>query len=129
MPKRILIVDDECHVRILLEHALTPLMDEGVEVLVAKSAQEALSEASRAAPDLVFVDASMPDMSGSELCQRLRSEPTTRNAHIVVLAEKHQENEMRRCLTAGANDSVVKPFDPDDVLRCAGQALAVPFAQ
>jgi CheY-like chemotaxis protein len=125
MSKRILIVDDERHVRTLLETALEVFEDYDVEVGSHESAEAAERAIGVAAPDLVVLDLSMPDASGLDLCRRIRSAPETRGTRVVMLAEKAEEADRERCLAAGADEFVVKPFDPDLVIGAVARILEI----
>jgi len=125
MSKRILIVDDQRHVSTLLESALEPLLELGVELAVTQSGEEALVAASERAPDLALIDANMPGISGYELCERLQDAPSGTPPHVILLVEKGQEADRARALEAGADDFLVKPFDPDDVLERVSAVLGL----
>ena len=125
MSKRILIVDDQRHVTTLLESALEPLLDLGVELAVTQSGEDALAAAAERSPDLALVDANMPGLSGYELCRRLLEAPSAFPPHVIILLEKGQEADRARALEAGADDFLVKPFDPDDVLGRVSAVLGL----
>jgi CheY-like chemotaxis protein len=125
MPKRILIVDDQRHVRTLLESALEPLLDLGVELAVSESGTEAIAAAEERAPDLALVDWNMPGVSGLQVCAALRRLEPLQPTYIIVLGEKGRESERLEALAAGADDFAVKPFDPDDVLDRVAGALGL----
>ena len=77
MEKKILIVDDEAHIRMLIEQTLEDLEDEGVEIITATNGEEALDAIKTEKPNLVFLDVMMPKMSGFEVCQMVKNEPST----------------------------------------------------
>ncbi|MCI0614505.1 response regulator, partial [bacterium] len=68
MNQKILIVDDEAHLRMLIEQTLEDLQDEGVELLTAGNGEEALETIKAEKPNLVFLDVMMPKMSGFDVC-------------------------------------------------------------
>ena len=74
MPRRIIIVDDEQHIRLLIEQALEELEEEGVELLTAADGEEALALVERLRPDLVFLDIMMPKRNGFEVCRAIKQE-------------------------------------------------------
>jgi DNA-binding response OmpR family regulator len=125
MTKRILIVDDERHIRTLLESALEPLLDLGVEVAVAQSGHEALGAASERSPDLALIDANLSGISGYELCRRLLELPTATPPYVILLGEKGNVADGPRAAEAGADDFILKPFDPDDVLERVSKILGL----
>lgn len=122
MPK-ILIVDDEPHIRALLEQTLEELEDEGVEILSAENGEDALNTINQEIPDLVFLDVMMPKMSGFEVCSRVKSESVTSNVCIVLLTAKGQEVDKKKGYEAGADIYITKPFNPDEVLDKAREII------
>ena len=73
--KKILIVDDEAHIRLLIQQTLEDLEDEGIEILSADNGTDAIQLAKQAAPQLIFLDVMMPNMDGLQVCQAIRQEP------------------------------------------------------
>lgn len=128
MPGKILIVDDEVHIRMLLEQTLEDLEEEsGVTLLTAASGEEGLELIRRETPDVVFLDIMMPRMSGYEVCRKLREDPARyAGVSIVLLTAKGQEVDRRQGLELGAKRYMTKPFDPDDVLQTAKSLLGMP---
>jgi len=109
---RILLVDDEPALRELLRATF-----EGADVTVEEAASGVEAEAlvRRSRPDVIVLDLRMPGMSGTELCARLKAEPTTASIPIVLLTGADVE-EARRAKRAGAAALVRKPFSPLDLL-------------
>lgn len=100
----ILIVDDEEDIRDLLD---LHLRREGFETLVAANAQEGL-ELARKGPSLVVLDLMLPDLSGTEVCRRLRADPSTANIPVIMLTAKGEEIDRVVGFEVGADDYVVK---------------------
>ena len=75
MSKKLLIVDDEPHIRLLLEQTLEELEDHDVEILTATNGLEALETIRSEKPNLVFLDVMMPKMNGYEVCQHIKGDP------------------------------------------------------
>ena len=125
MSKAILIVDDEVHIRVLMEQTLEDLEDEGVELLTATDGVEALERIKTARPDLVFLDVMMPRMNGFEVCQAIKQDADIQDTYIIMLTAKGQEFDQQRGYEAGANLYMTKPFDPDEVLEKATEILAM----
>jgi DNA-binding response OmpR family regulator len=124
MPGKILIVDDEVHIRMLLEQTLEELEEEsGVEILSAQNGEEGLELIRSQKPDVVFLDIMMPKLNGYEVCQRVKEDPEAANIGIVLLTAKGQEVDRRQGLELGASRYMTKPFDPDEVLRVAKELL------
>jgi DNA-binding response OmpR family regulator len=125
MSKKILIVDDEPHIRALLEQALEDLEDEGVELLTAGNGLDAWAMAQKESPDLMILDVMMPQMSGYEVCERVKSEPTLDNVYIIMLTAKGQAMDRQRGEQVGADEYVTKPFDPDYLIERAEAVLGI----
>jgi two-component system alkaline phosphatase synthesis response regulator PhoP len=125
MPKRILIVDDEPHIRTLLEQTLEDLEDLGVELSTASDGLEAWQTAQKTVPDLVILDVMMPHMSGYEVCERIRAEPDLNGTYIIMLTAKGQQVDRLQAQQVGADEYITKPFDPDYLIRRAEEVLGV----
>lgn len=124
--RHILVVDDEPQITRVLR---TTLSGHGYVVRTAGDGDEALEIIRGWAPDLVITDLSMPNMSGLELCQRLRAKS---HVPIIVLSVRGEENVKVEALDTGADDYVTKPFNLDELLarvraglRRAGMSLEV----
>ena len=113
MSSRVLIVEDEPDIRELVVHHLKR---EGYQVSVAASGEEALRQVQASPPDLVLLDLMMPAMNGLEVCRRLRQDPVTASLPIVMLTAKGDEIDRVLGLEIGADDYVVKPFSPKELL-------------
>jgi phosphate regulon transcriptional regulator PhoB len=113
MPSRVLIVEDEPDIRELVVHHLKR---EGYQVSAAASGEDALRQVRAAPPDLVLLDLMMPAMDGLEVCRRLRQDPATASLPIVMLTAKGDEVDRVLGLEIGADDYVVKPFSPKELL-------------
>lgn len=124
MPK-ILIVDDEPHIRLLLEQTLMELEDQGVELLLADNGEAALETIKQEKPELVFLDVMMPKMNGFDVCQKVKRELGMSDIYIVMLTAKGQEFDRQRGEQVGANVYMTKPFDPDELLAKATQVLGL----
>jgi two-component system, OmpR family, alkaline phosphatase synthesis response regulator PhoP len=123
MSKKLLIVDDEAHIRMLLEQTLEDLEDDGVEFLMADNGEQALQIIEGEKPDLVLLDVMMPRMNGMEVCQRVKQNPKLDNVYIIILTAKGQEVDKQKGLDVGANRYMTKPFDPDEILDIARDVL------
>lgn len=128
MPGKILIIDDEIHIRMLLEQTLEDLEEEhGVAILTAANGEEGLALIRKEKPDLVFLDIMMPKLSGYEVCRRVMEDPALAGRlNIVLLTAKGQEVDRRQGLELGARQYMTKPFDPDEVLQTARSLLGIP---
>ena len=125
MEKKILIVDDEAHIRMLIEQTLEELEDEGVEFLTAENGEIALEIIQKENPELVFLDVMMPKMNGMEVCRRVKKELALDNVFIVLLTAKGQELDRQRGQEVGADVYMTKPFDPEIILSKAKEVLGI----
>ena len=124
MPK-ILIVDDEPFIRILLEQVLEELEEEGVELISADNGETALEIIARETPELVFLDVMMPKMNGFDVCHQVKNELGLSEVYIVLLTAKGQEFDKQKGADAGADIYMTKPFNPDDLLAKARAVLGL----
>ena len=121
--RSVLIVDDEAHIRALLEQTLEELEDEGVELMTAADGAAALALIAAERPDLVFLDVMMPRMNGYEVCRAVRSDLGLTDVTIVLLTAKGQDADRVQGLAVGADEFRTKPFDPDEILDLARARL------
>lgn len=124
MDKKLLIVDDEPHIRMLIEQTLEDLEDEGVELLFAENGEQALQIIQEEKPNLVFLDVMMPKMNGMEVCQKVKKELNLNDVYIILLTAKGQEVDRQKGLDMGADRYMTKPFDPDEMLAIAEEILS-----
>jgi DNA-binding response OmpR family regulator len=125
MCKKILIVDDEPHIRLLLEQTLEDLEDEGIELLTANDGESALEIIKEVKPELVFLDVMMPRMNGFDVCQKVKNELDMTDVYIVMLTAKGQEFDKKKGLGVGADIYMTKPFNPDEVVEKAREILCI----
>ena len=125
MNPTILIVDDEAHLRMLLQQTLEELEDEGVDLLTATNGEEAVSVVENHHPDLIFLDVTMPRLDGFEVCRRVKQEMDLTGTYVVLLTAKGQAYDREQGLAAGADLYMTKPFDPDELLRRAREVLGL----
>jgi two-component system, OmpR family, alkaline phosphatase synthesis response regulator PhoP len=125
MSKKLLIVDDEPHIRQLLSQTLEDLEDEGVEIFTAKDGVEALEVIQAESPNLVLLDVMMPRMNGFDVCHQVKNELKMTDVYIIMLTAKGQESDRQRSQTVGADHFMTKPFDPDEVLQKSQEVLGL----
>lgn len=123
MSGSVLIVDDEQHIRLLIEQTLEDLIDEGVELYTAADGDEALTVIEAQRPSLVFLDLMMPKRNGLEVCRTVRGNLGLADTYIVLLTAKGAAHDREAGLAAGANRYLTKPFDPDELLEIAHAVL------
>jgi diguanylate cyclase (GGDEF)-like protein len=113
MPETILVVDDDPDIARFVE---VNLRSAGYDVSVASDGEQALEKAASLRPDLVLLDVMMPRIDGFEVAQRLRRNPQTASTSIIMLTAKALSTDKVLGLTAGADDYIIKPFDPIELL-------------
>ena len=121
----VLIVDDEQHIRLLIEQTLEELEDEGVELQTAPDGEMALDVVRTHRPELVFRDVMMPKLNGFEVCRAIKSDLGLAGTTVVMLTAKGQAYDREEGLSAGADRYLTKPFDPDELLAVAREALGL----
>jgi two-component system alkaline phosphatase synthesis response regulator PhoP len=126
MTMKILIVDDEPHLRTLIQQSLEELEDEGVDLFTASNGEEALETILEEKPNLVFLDVMMPKKNGFDVCNTVKNELGLSQIHIVLLTAKGQEFDRQRGLEVGADLYMTKPFDPDALVAQARSVLGLP---
>jgi two-component system, OmpR family, phosphate regulon response regulator PhoB len=113
MKPSVLVAEDESALVTLLRYNLER---EGYRVLVATDGEEALLVAAEEKPDLVLLDWMLPQLSGIEVCRRLRNRQETRNVPIIMLTARGEESDRIRGLDTGADDYLTKPFSMMELL-------------
>jgi DNA-binding response OmpR family regulator len=126
MERKLLIVDDEPHIRMLLQQTLEELEDEDVVFLTAENGEEAVEIIQAEKPQLVFLDVMMPKMNGMEVCRRVKKEWGLDEVFIVLLTAKGQEMDRQKGQEVGADVYMTKPFDPEAILAKAREVLGLP---
>jgi two-component system chemotaxis response regulator CheY len=111
----ILVVDDDASIRKLISMTLEDVA--GFRLREARDGQEALEAAVQERPEIVFLDYQMPRLDGVETCRRLRSDPVTADATIVMLTGMSDGHSHERAVAAGADLFLTKPFSPLQLLR------------
>jgi DNA-binding response OmpR family regulator len=122
---KILIVDDEPHLRMLIQQTLEELEDEGVELLTAADGEQALTTIRDETPELVLLDVMMPKKNGFDVCHAVKNELGMKGVHIILLTAKGQEFDRQRGQEVGADLYMTKPFDPDALLEKARSVLGI----
>jgi DNA-binding response OmpR family regulator len=111
--KKILIADDNENIRDALAYLLE---DEGFQLWIAKDGVDALQKARDVHPDILLLDIMMPKMNGYDVCRAIKKDPELKNIYIIMLTAKGQVAEQERGKEVGANEYVVKPFSPREIL-------------
>ncbi|MFC3568266.1 phosphate regulon transcriptional regulator PhoB [Paracoccus sp. TOH] len=103
----VLVVEDEGAQREVLKYNLE---SEGFQVVMAENGDEAMLLVAEEQPDLIVLDWMLPNVSGIEICRRVKADPSTRQIPIIMLSARSEEVDRVRGLETGADDYVVKPY-------------------
>jgi len=110
----VLVVDDDPDVCDLVTYKLE---QSGFDVRRASDGDAALREVAKKVPDLVLLDVMMPGVSGLEVLERWRKDEATAAMPVIMVTAKAQENDVERGFELGADDYVIKPFSPRELVR------------
>jgi len=113
MRPAVLVVEDETALLTLLRYNLEK---EGFTVSAAHDGEEALLQLKEAKPDAVLLDWMLPRVSGIEVCRQIRRTPAWRDLPVIMLTARGEEGDRVRGLDSGADDYVVKPFSPNELI-------------
>jgi len=122
MTKKILVVDDEPAIARLVRMSLSM---EGFEVREAKDGEQALAMLAEWTPDLVVLDVMMPGMTGYDVCARLKKDSRALAVKVVFLTARGNSGDAQQGFAVGADDYMIKPFDPDELLAKVRGMLGV----
>ena len=111
---RILIAEDEKDIRELITYTLKFA---GHEVFPTANGEEAVQMAGQILPDLIVLDVRMPRLTGYEACIQIKADASTRDIPVVFLSAKGQESEVKTGMEAGAEEYILKPFSPEQLVE------------
>jgi DNA-binding response OmpR family regulator len=111
---KILIAEDERDIRELVSFSL---QFGGFTVVQAANGAEAVEYAQKEMPDLILMDVRMPKMTGYEACRQMKTMESVRDIPVVFLSAKGQESEIQTGLEVGAEEYILKPFAPDELVK------------
>lgn len=117
----ILVVDDDPDIRDLVSFKLEQM---GHQVTTENDGEGGLAAAIAERPDMVLLDVMMPKLTGIEVCQKLRDNAETAHVPIILITAKAQEFDIERGFAAGADDYIVKPFSPRELVSRVEAAAA-----
>ena len=123
MPK-ILIADDEPSLRLLVKATLSA--NKSFEIIEAVDGNEALLKAQNESPDLILLDVMMPNLSGFEVCERLKNDPKTKKTIIIMLTAKGQQSDRDWAISVGTDYFLTKPFSPIELYNLIEKILSTP---
>ena len=110
---KILVAEDERDIRELIAFTLRFA---GFDVKLAKNGAEAVEMVDVENPDLIILDVRMPKMTGYEACRKIKADPGTKDTPVMILSAKGQEVEIQQGLESGADEYILKPFVPDELV-------------
>ena len=130
MPKKVLITEDETHIKALLVQTLETAFedyidDEELEIFEAIDGEEGLQIAKQERPDLIFLDLMLPKKDGFEVCQEIKKDRRLKNTYIIMLSAKGQAVDKKKGLAVGANEYVTKPFNPAIIVSKVEEILGI----
>ena len=108
----VLLIEDEEHIRTIVEYNLK--MD-GIEVYLAEDGPTGLNIAKTKEPDVILLDWMLPGMDGLKVLEKLKADQRTKSIPVVMLTVKRMMRDVGKALYAGADDYIVKPFDPEEL--------------
>ena len=123
---KILVCDDD---PLLVELIDFRLRARGYEVVTAKNGTEAMSMVANERPSLVVLDAMMPRMDGFEVLARIKSDRDLAHIPVIMLTARKGDRDVVSALERGAEDYLVKPFIPDELMARLSKILAKPVAR
>lgn len=118
---RILICDDD---PLLIELISFRLKAKGFDVITASDGEEALAKLASAQPSLIVLDAMMPRLDGFEVLSRMKSDDAVSHIPVIMLTARKGEKDIVSALQRGADDYLVKPFIPEELLARLSKLLA-----
>jgi DNA-binding response OmpR family regulator len=111
--KKILVADDNENIR---ETLTAILEDAGHTVWTAQNGAEAIRKVREISPDILILDIMMPELSGYEVCRIIKNDPDLKKTFVLMLSAKGQADEQERGKEVGADEYIVKPFNPIELL-------------
>ncbi len=111
--KKILIADDNENIRTALTYLLE---DEGYQLMLAKDGADTIRKVRELRPDILFLDIMMPEINGYDVCRTIKSDPELKKTYVIMLTAKGQIAEQERGKEVGADEYIVKPFSPMEIL-------------
>lgn len=120
--KKVVIIDDEPFILMMLEDKLTRA---GIEVVTSRESITGLETVRTVMPDLIILDWMMPEMSGIELCRLIKADPTVAHIPLFMLTAKGQEEDEKLGLKCGVARYITKPFSPKALLDLVESELGL----
>jgi two-component system, OmpR family, alkaline phosphatase synthesis response regulator PhoP len=121
MPKKVLIIEDYPATSEMMANILEA---EGFAAVIAPDGPSGIEKAHSENPDLILLDIMMPEMSGYEVCERLKGDPSTANIPIIIVSVRATDNNVKKGKDLGAVEYIPKPFDPFKLIDMVKEHLA-----
>ena len=118
--KSILVIEDERQMSDLVKIRLEAW---GYDVLQAFDGQSGLETAQKKKPDLILLDLMLPKMGGIDVCKSLKADEEMTSTKIVMVTAKDTEKDELKGMNVGADDYIMKPFEPDELHHVVNQVL------
>lgn len=123
MPKHdVLVVEDTQNIAMMVAFCLE---DAGCTVRIADDGIDGLAEMTKAPPDIVLLDLRLPRMNGFLVLETMRQDATLRSIPVMILSARADDRDIERARQLGANEYLVKPFGPDELLAAVERTLAI----
>lgn len=120
MAKKVLIIEDYPATSEMMANILRT---EGIDVLTAADGTSGLEKAKQNKPDLILLDIMMPEMSGFEVCEKLKEDETTAKIPIIIVSVRAAEDNIKKGKSLGAIEYIPKPFDPFKLIEMVKKNL------
>jgi len=124
--RKILLADDT---KLFLEIERTFLNRDSFELYTARTGKEALEQSLALHPHLILLSFTMPDISGDEICSVIKNDPGFSNTRVVIVTADYGEETLTRCIDAGCDGIITKPFDKEQLLETVQKLLGETFRQ
>jgi len=130
MSVKILIIEDEIHIRRLLMQTVELSFDELIdndelEIFEADNGEDGVKIAKEVLPALIFSDIMMPKMNGYVACKTIKEDPALQGVYVVLLTAKGQKIDQEEGMKTGADEYMTKPFDPDNIVIVIENVLKI----
>jgi CheY-like chemotaxis protein len=124
--KKILVVDDELSVLLTIKRFV---LNAGYDVLTASNGKEAVESARKEHPDLIVMDAVMPEMNGLEATREIRKIDALSKVPIIMLTALRAEDDIKSARLSGVTEFLIKPVDEVELVHCIRSYLRSPFGR
>ncbi len=119
MKKDVLIIEDDLNIA----RAEQLILQKKYTVHLAKDGVEGIEKARKVKPSLILLDVMMPKMDGFTVCRNIRLDSTLKNTKIIMVTAKNEEMDEAKGMELGADDYIMKPFEPEELMHVIDQVL------